>query len=66
VLPRAKEAARRALELDPSLGEAHASLGLIANAERDYPSAEAEYRTAIELSPNYALPYMWLGLVLLE
>ena len=66
VLPRAKEAARRALELDPSLGEAHASLGLIANAERDYPSAEAEYRTAIELSPNYALPHMWLGLVLMN
>ena len=66
VLPRAKEVARRALELDPSLGEAHASLGLIANAERDYPSAEAEYRTAIELSPNYALPHMWLGLVLMN
>ena len=63
LLPQAKEAARRALELDPSMGEAHASLGLVANAERDFRTAESEYRKAIELAPNYAMTHMWLGLI---
>ena len=63
VVPKAKEAARRALELDPSMGEAHASLGLIATHDRDDATAVREYRKAIELAPDYALAHMWLGIV---
>jgi tetratricopeptide (TPR) repeat protein len=57
-LPRAKEAAMKALELDDTLGEAHAAL---AYAEwfydRDWPSAEREFRRAIELNPNSAISH---------
>ena len=62
VLPKAKQAALRALEIDPALGEAHASLGLIATEENQWDAALVEYRKAIELSPNYAMAIMWSGL----
>jgi tetratricopeptide (TPR) repeat protein len=53
--PAAKAAALRALELDPSLGEAHASLAWASFIfDRDWPAAERQYRRALELSPNYA------------
>jgi predicted Zn-dependent protease len=55
-------AANKALEIDPSLGEAHAAIGTVKwSGELDYPGAEREYRRAIELSPNYATAYHWLG-----
>ena len=60
-LPAAKQAAHRALELDPTLGEAHASLGMIAAYEREWATATTEFRKAIELSPSYAMAYKWLG-----
>src|SRR5438445_7926413 len=57
-LPKAKTAAMKALELDDTLGEAHAAL---AYAEwfydRDWPSAEREFRRAIELNPNSAISH---------
>jgi tetratricopeptide (TPR) repeat protein len=57
-LPKAKAAARKALELDDTLGEAHAAL---AYAEwfydRDWPSAEREFKRAIELNPNSAISH---------
>jgi serine/threonine protein kinase/Tfp pilus assembly protein PilF len=54
-LRRGKEAALKALELDPMLGEAHGSLGLIMfYGDWDFPGAEREYKRAIELSPSYA------------
>jgi TolB-like protein len=57
-LPKAKAAARKALELDETLGEAHAAL---AYAEWfydwDWPSAEREFRRAIELNPNSAISH---------
>ena len=53
--PKAKEAAGRALSLDAQLAEAHTSLGLIKfQYEWDWKSAEAEFREAIRLNPNYA------------
>ncbi len=59
---KAKQMAMRALELDDSLGEAHATLGLIAeNFEHDWGGAEREYRRALELSPNYATAHQWYG-----
>lgn len=54
LIAKSKAAALRALELDPSLGEAHAWLGKLAFFyEWDFPKAENELKRAIELSPNY-------------
>ena len=51
--PRAKVAARRALEIDSSLGAAHAALAMARHHnDWDWPGAEAEYRQAIALSPG--------------
>ena len=53
--PKAEVAARRALELDPALAEAHTSLGFYRLLyEFDFAGAEREFRRAIELNPNYA------------
>ena len=59
-LPQAKEAAAKALELDSTLGEAHATL---ANAlvayDLNLAEANREFRRAIELNPNYATAHQW-------
>ena len=53
-MPKAKAAALKALELDPTLGEAHASLGFVlTNYDWDFPAAEKEFKRAIELNPAY-------------
>jgi len=57
---RAKAMANKALELDESLGEAHASLGLIAqNLEWDWAEAGNQLQRAIQLNPNYATAHQW-------
>jgi serine/threonine-protein kinase len=54
LLPRAKEAAERAIALDAQLAEAHTSLASIkAEYDWDWPVIEREHRRAIELNPNY-------------
>ena len=59
-IPRAREAAAKALSLDDGLAEAHASMALIAqNYEWDWSKAESEYRRAIDLDPNYATARHW-------
>lgn len=59
-LPKAKQAALKALEIDPNLAEAHASLGYIAQTfEHDWETAGEEYRAAIRLNPNYATARQW-------
>lgn len=56
VMPRAREAASRALDLDASLADAHASLGCVRSVyEWDWPKAEASYHKARELDPRHAL-----------
>jgi serine/threonine-protein kinase len=61
-MPRLRVAAMKALELDPSLAESHASLGVYkAYFEFDLPGAEAEWRKAISLNPDYATAHHWLG-----
>ncbi len=58
--PRAKAAAERALAIDDQLAEAHTSLAYaIHTYEWDWPAAEAEYKRAIELNPNYATARQW-------
>jgi serine/threonine protein kinase/Tfp pilus assembly protein PilF len=63
VMPLAKAAARKALELDSSLAEAHASLAY-ANMHYDWnwTAAEAGYRRALELNPEYPTCYHWYAL----
>jgi TolB-like protein/DNA-binding winged helix-turn-helix (wHTH) protein/Flp pilus assembly protein TadD len=61
-MPKAKAAAIRALELDETLAEAHASLGrVLAAYDWDWTSAEKEYKRAIELNPRYAVAHQWYG-----
>jgi TolB-like protein/Flp pilus assembly protein TadD len=65
VLPQAEEAARKALQLDDQLGEAHAMLGLfLAVYHWDWPAAEAEFRRAVELSPGSGTVHLSYGLCL--
>ncbi len=53
--PRAKAAAMRAVELDPTLGEPHVSLAWSSFVfDRDWTTAENQFQRAIRLSPNYA------------
>jgi TolB-like protein/Tfp pilus assembly protein PilF len=55
VMPQAKAAALRALELDQSLAEAHAWLGFVSiNFDWDAVTAEKELKRATELNPSYA------------
>jgi TolB-like protein/Tfp pilus assembly protein PilF len=60
----AAAAAKRALELDDSLAEAHASLGLIATEELDIHRGVSELERAVQLKPNYATAHHWLSLAL--
>src|SRR5256886_1054455 len=60
----AQAAAKKALELDDSLAEAHASLGLIATEELEVNRGVNELERAIQLNPNYATAHHWLGLAL--
>jgi TolB-like protein/DNA-binding winged helix-turn-helix (wHTH) protein/Tfp pilus assembly protein PilF len=61
-MPKARAAAIRALELDETLAEAHASLGrVLAAYDWDWTSAEKEYKRAIELNPRYATAHQWYG-----
>jgi tetratricopeptide (TPR) repeat protein len=63
----ARQAVDKALALDDALAEGHASRGaILENYDWDFAGAEAEYRRAIELNPNYATGLQWYGLLLLE
>jgi TolB-like protein/Tfp pilus assembly protein PilF len=60
--PVAVEAARRALELDDSLAEAHASLGFVnMNWLGDWECVLHEFRRAIALNPNHETTHRWLS-----
>lgn len=53
VMPRAKESALRAVELDPNLASAHVKLGYVhLFYDWDWPAAEKEYRRALEINPS--------------
>ena len=60
-LPKARVAALKALDLDPSLGEAHTSVATLLAASWDWPGAEKEFRLGVELAPNYAPGHAWYG-----
>ena len=58
----ATAAAKKALELDDSLAEPHASLGLIATEELEVHRGVSELERAVQLNPNYATAHHWLSL----
>ena len=59
---KAKDAALKALRLDPNLAEAHLALGkVLFFSEIDLAGALREYQRAIELQPNDATAHHWLG-----
>lgn len=59
-LPSARAAVEKAVQLDPALGEAHASLAMIAGGYYfDWEKEERELQTAIRLAPNYATAHHW-------
>jgi adenylate cyclase len=62
VMPKAKAAAEKALQLDDSLAEAHTSLAIIKfTYEFDWAGGEREFRRAIELNPSYAYAHNQYG-----
>jgi serine/threonine protein kinase/tetratricopeptide (TPR) repeat protein len=64
--PRARAAAERALELDPHLAEAHASLGYaLMYYDWNFRLAEKEFQKAIELNPSSALGHQWYAYLLM-
>jgi TolB-like protein len=60
-LPKALEAARKAVELDDTLGEAHTSLARALASDLQLSAAMSEFKRAIELNPNYATAHQWFG-----
>jgi DNA-binding winged helix-turn-helix (wHTH) protein/lipoprotein NlpI len=65
VFPKSKAAAMSALALDPALAEAHNSLGVVELFyEWDWTAAEAAFRRAIELNPNYGDAHQRHGIYL--
>jgi len=57
--PRAAAAAIHALQIDPGLAEAHATLGYVKHYDWQWEEAERELRLAIEINPSYALARIW-------
>lgn len=53
-LEKAEASARKALEIDPDLAEAHFALGFVYEQRRMYDEEEAEMRVALALNPNHA------------
>jgi DNA-binding winged helix-turn-helix (wHTH) protein/TolB-like protein/Tfp pilus assembly protein PilF len=64
--PKAKAAAQKALELDSTLAEPHATLGLVLHTSWDWVSAEKEYEKGLKLNPNYATAHQWYGFYLMS
>jgi serine/threonine protein kinase/tetratricopeptide (TPR) repeat protein len=60
--PRARAAAKKALELDDTLAEAHFSLGMVLLRQSwDFSGSERELRRSLELNPDYWLGHIGLG-----
>jgi Tfp pilus assembly protein PilF len=59
----ARSIARKALELDPTMAEAHTSLAFVLmHYDWDFAAAEKEYLRAIDLNPNYATAHQWYAI----
>jgi len=62
--PKAEAAARKALEIDNTIAEAHTTLAFVRSYFWDWKGAEEEYKTAIALNPRFATAYHWYALLL--
>lgn len=63
VMPRAKIAAERALELDPSLAEVYTSRGCVRSAfDWEFNGATADFQRAMTIDPLYATAHQWLAM----
>jgi len=66
-MEQARAAADKALKLDDSLAEAHASMGnILHNYDWNWSGAEREFKRAIELNPNYAMAHHLYAHLLME
>jgi len=64
-MPKARAAALKALEIDETLGEAHAVLAEVKVLyDLDWAGAERDFKRAIELNPGYATAHQWYALYL--
>jgi len=64
--PRARQYALKALQLNASLAEPHASLGFVKlYFDWDWPGAEAEFQRAVSVDPGYAAAHQWYSIYLL-
>jgi tetratricopeptide (TPR) repeat protein len=61
---KAEQAALKALELDNSLAEVHATMGFLKFSKWEVTSAKKEYLKAIELNPDYATAHHWYAMLL--
>ncbi|MGH9781642.1 MAG: tetratricopeptide repeat protein, partial [Candidatus Acidiferrales bacterium] len=60
LMPKARAAALKALQLDDSLAETHTALAIVAeNYDWDWQTADKEYRRAIQLDPEYPTAHQW-------
>ncbi len=62
--PKARELASKALQLDPNLAEAHATLGVLFTSDYDFTKANEEFRRALGLNPSYASAHQWYAYAL--
>jgi len=66
LMPKARVAAEKAMELNESLAEAHVSLAAVrAIYDWDWAGSEKEFRRAIELDPDCAPAHQWCGVLCL-
>ena len=61
---RARDAATKGLELDPSLAEAYASRGYIYDDEFNWAAADADFKQAVTLAPGYSTGHHWYTMFL--
>jgi TolB-like protein/Tfp pilus assembly protein PilF len=59
IVPKIRELALKALQLDQSLPEAHIDLGYVSFLEYDWTSAEAEFKKGLKLAPGDAMAHRW-------
>ncbi len=63
-LSRCRSLVERALRIDDTLAEAHATLANLLDDEWDWAQAEREYKRAIKINPNLARAYHWYSIFL--
>ncbi len=65
MIEKGRANAWQAIKLDPALAEPHAALGFMAyDFDWNWDAAEKEYKTAIQLNPNYATAHQWYAYLL--